>query len=346
MQKQPVQRWPLGAPGDATPRSRDVWVLTIVVGLGLAALLLHLKTWERVACLVASLGGLWRFALVMRWRRTQPPRGEVAIDTKGVVRHEKRVPSGERRRAVWMTTRLCEFDAPLGVTVLANHLRTTAVVAFTTPEQTRFLTLRVAGPEDALAAADLLARATTIPDADAAGNGDATAMTAAHAAELVRAVEKRASGALARMYLSGSRNEAIVLDADAGKLEIGEKKFDLRSPLEWRGFMFHEAVGQVATLYQATWVRQGTTEAVLVAPMPPEVTTLLAGGPRDLKEPAQRALVRDLKLMQSLPDSPPVRELRVAIERLFMLPLRQVLDRAPKAPRAAVPPAHTLNPSA
>lgn len=345
MQKQPVQRWPLGAPRESAPQTRDLVVLTVVLGLGLAGALLRLHVWERVALVVASLGGLYRFGRVLRWRRSRRPRGEVAIDAKGVVRHERRLPAAQeqRWRTSWMTTRVCEFDAPFGVTLLANHLRTSALVAFTTPEQTRFLNVRVEGPEDAAAASDVLARATTIPDGDANGLGEDTAMAGADAAELVRAVERRAASALARMYLSGSRGESIVLDG--AKLEVADRRFDLRAPLEWRGFMFHEAVGSIATIYQATWVRQGTLEVVLVAPMPPEVTTLLASGPRDLKESAQRALVRDLKLMQSLPDAPPPREMRVAIERLFMLPLRQALDRAPKAPHA-VPPTRALNPSA
>jgi hypothetical protein len=42
--------------------------------------------------------------------------------------------------------------------------------------------------------------------------------------------------------------------------------------------------------------------------------------------------------MQSLPDVPPPREQRVAIERLFMLPLRQALDRAPRVPRTSKAP--------
>src|SRR5436309_2290165 len=82
--------------------------------------------------------------------------------------------------------------------------------------------------------------ATTIPDAEAAGQGDDTAMSCVHAAELVRLVDRRAAASFGRMFLSGSRGEAIVLDG--AKLEVGTRSFDLRAPLEWRGFMFHEAV--------------------------------------------------------------------------------------------------------
>src|SRR6185436_11432454 len=170
----PVQRWPLGDPGVAVPRSRDLVAAFAVLALGAAGTLLHLPAWQRVVLLLACAGGLWRFASVLRARRARRPRGEVVCDGKGLARRDRRV-----------VTRLADFDESFGVTVLANHLRTTAVVAFTTPRQTRFVTVRVRGADDAALAADVLRRATTIPDADAAGQGDDVAMSGGHAGELV-----------------------------------------------------------------------------------------------------------------------------------------------------------------
>jgi hypothetical protein len=78
--------------------------------------------------------------------------------------------------------------------------------------------------------------------------------------------------------------------------------------------------------------------------MPSEISSWMVGKPPkpvgDLTRDTlvQRALVRDLRLMQSLPDLPPPREQRVAVERLFMLPLRQALDRAPRLTRTSTPP--------
>jgi hypothetical protein len=40
--------------------------------------------------------------------------------------------------------------------------------------------------------------------------------------------------------------------------------------------------------------------------------------------------------MQSLADAPPPRDLRVAVDRLFMLPLRRALDRAPRVSRPGI----------
>jgi hypothetical protein len=46
-----------------------------------------------------------------------------------------------------------------------------------------------------------------------------------------------------------------------------------------------------------------------------------------------RALTRDIKLLQSPAETPPARELRVAIDRPFMMAVRRALDEAPLAIR-------------
>jgi len=100
--------------------------------------------------------------------------------------------------------------------------------------------------------------------------------------------------------------------------------------------MFHESTGQAAALYQATWIRQGTVEVVLVAPMPASIV------PRDAQKDAHgklaRALTRDLRLLQAPAESPPVRDVRVAIDRPFMMAVRRVLDDAPLALRVSQAP--------
>jgi len=71
-------------------------------------------------------------------------------------------------------------------------------------------------------------------------------------------------------------------------------------------------------------VRQGDGEVVLVAPLG-EGGASLQGAP-------------DARLMQAVTGEPPPRELRKAIDRLFMLPLRRALDRAPRVSRAPSSP--------
>src|SRR6202042_3224344 len=95
-------------------------------------------------------------------------------------------------------------------------------------------------------------------------------------------------------------------------LIIGEGTFDLASPIEWRVFTFQEGEPGVAALYQATAIRQGTLEMVLVCRAPEELASWSVGRGSD---------------------APPPRESRVAIDRLFMTPLRAVLEGAPRLSR-------------
>jgi hypothetical protein len=53
---------------------------------------------------------------------------------------------------------------------------------------------------------------------------------------------------------------------------------------------------------------------------------------------AQISVARDLRLMEASPGEPPPRELRHAIDRVFMLPLRRALDRAPRISRVPSSP--------
>jgi hypothetical protein len=150
----------------------------------------------------------------------------------------------------------------------------------------------------------------------------------------VRLVQQHQKDALGRAFLSDGTGAPIALDR--ATLTVGEKTFDLTSALDWRPLMFHESTGQAAALYQATWIRQGGSEVVLVAPMPASIV------PRDAQLQATgklgRALTRDLRLLQAPAETPPPREVRVAIDRPFMMAVRRVLDDAPLAARAAAAP--------
>ena len=252
--------------------------------------------------------------LVLRMLRT---RGWVVVGGRGIARLDR---SGRE-------TALARWGEPFGVTVLANLTRTNCLLAFTSPRHTRFLPVRTTAPpghrEDLIAARAVLACAATVADADVMRETGA-ALSPSDAAELLRSVRENAEMALGRIYLSGPAGESIVLENR--ELRCGDHVFDLRAPLEWKGFLFHEQAGSIATVYQATWIRQGGDEIVLVAPLPPEISVA-----RRNDVSMQPALLRDLKLMQQAPGEPPPRELRLAVERVFMLPLRQALDCAPRA---------------
>ena len=329
---QDIVRMRLGGPED----DRSSW-RSILFAIGLptaAALALPGATLTVRVSVAAVIVTLALAGLALRPRPKRQPKRWVTVEPTRVTRLDEE--EGE--------TELASFDAPFGLTVLANQARTRALLAFTARERTRYVRVRIRGPEDAARARDLLARASTVTEADVLlGAGDeGDALSAAAAARFVELIAARAPGALDRCFLTDAQGAEVTLDGDM--LRLGERVVDLRAPLEWRGFMFHESLGQMTTIYQATWLRQAQTEAVLVSPLPTEVTSWMVGrAPRQVGSITrdaimQRALVRDMRLMHSVPDAPPPRDQRVAIERLFMLPLRQALDRAPRAVRASAPP--------
>jgi hypothetical protein len=135
-----------------------------------------------------------------------------------------------------------------------------------------------------------------------------------------------------RLVLSDARGAPLVLDGrERRELRVGDRTFDLAAPIEWRGIVFQEGLGQAIAVYQGTWIRQGSSEIVLVSLLP----SIMSAGAQGITENGSlagldRSVLRDLRLMQAVPEEPPPVEQRVAIDRLFMLPVRYALDRAPR----------------
>lgn len=203
---------------------------------------------------------------------------------------------------------LLDWREPLGVTVLGNAERTRFVLALTSARTTRYLAVRVLDAGDAAEAPSLFDRAVTVGDADLRAD-DAAALCAADGERLLATLARRAPGALDRVYLSDASGEPVVLDRS--ELRIGARRIDLSAPLEWRAFAFQELGAHAASVCQAMWMRQGEGEVVLVAPMADGAPSIQAG----------------------LGDPPP-RELRRAVDRVFMAPLRRALERAPRVTRS------------
>jgi hypothetical protein len=229
-------------------------------------------------------------------RRRRPPAGWLTVDEEGVKRPGDRV--------------LVDWREPFGVTVLGGADRGRFVLALTSARATRFLSVRVLDVGDAAEAPSLLDRAVTVADSDLRTD-DGAALCAADAERLLSTLARRSPGALDRVYLSDASGEPVVLDRS--ELRIGTRRIDLSSPLEWRAFAFQELGAHAASVCQAMWMRQGDGEVVLVAPMADGTAAMQAG-------------VGD----------PPPRELRRAVDRLFMAPLRRALERAPRVTRTSV----------
>ncbi len=233
---------------------------------------------------------------------------------------------------------LARFTEPFGVTILASQAKRRALLALTSPARTRYVGVRLEGPS----AHALVEHASIVADGDAlaAHAREEDSMTAENALALLREVREIAPLAQKRLYMSGTHGERIVLDGSELRVEVAQEAqpvsrrstvFDLESPLEWRGFLFHESLGAAASIYQATWVRQGSAELVLVAPMPTE----LLFSPLKSERGAASSSPPVAKLVQPSPDEPPPADLRTGIERLFMLPVREALARAPRPSRNA-----------
>ena len=302
----PALRLPLG-PRVGSPLAKAAGLLAgIVVVAAVVVALMPWTPWVRAAVgvvLVGLAGGL-HHALA---RRRRPPAGWLVVDHQGVKR------PGEPPLVGW--------SAPFGVTVLASVDRSRLVLALTSADATRFLAVRVLDAGDAAEAPSLFDRAVSASDGDLRGD-EGAALCAADAERLLSALARQSPGALDRLYLSDASGEAVVLDR--GELRIGARRIDLSAPLEWRAFVFQELGAHAASVCQATWVRQGDGEVVLVAPLG-EGAASIQGAP-------------DARLMQAVTGDPPPRELRRAIDRLFMLPLRRALDRAPRVSRAPSSP--------
>jgi hypothetical protein len=221
---------------------------------------------------------------------------------------------------------------PFGMTLVKSLERDRIVAAWSSPEGLFYAGTsldkagrRTLGP--------IFDRAFTVLGDDAAleaiaPDGQALELLPADFASLVLAVDEIDPACQHRLVLSDARGAPLTLDGR--ELVVGDRRFDLEAPLEWRPFVFQEALGQSVTVFQGTSIRQGGREAVLVSLLPSFV-------PFEVHDSSQfdRAMLRDLRLVQAGAEDPPPRDGRVAIDRLFVLPVRSALDTAPHANRRA-----------
>jgi hypothetical protein len=233
---------------------------------------------------------------------------------------------------------VCVLSAPFGVTLLASPRRDRLIALLSSASGTFYLSASF----DAAARrafAPLLDRSFTVVGDDAGmeaigPDGEPLVLAPEELASLLDALVERSPSCLDRFVLTDARGASITLDGR--QLCVGDRAVDLSAPLEWKPIVFQEAFGQAIAVYQGTWIRQSSTELTLVSLLPalgPAPAPELEGGALD------RGVLRDLRLMQASPEAPPPTEQRVAIDRLFMLPVRSALDRAPRASQEAHPQA-------
>lgn len=243
---------------------------------------------------VAVLGMLVGLALSLRARE----RGTLTVDDRGVSRAD---PGGASRR-------ILDFDEPFGVAVMLGQSGASAWLGLSTGDRTSLLKVGLSRAKRAAPGAlSIVSRAIcTVPDSF---DGAAPLLDEASAERFLALLEERSRTAFGRLLLTGTAGERIVLDGDT--LHVQDARIRLDGPFECTTFAFYERIGRVDGIYEATWIKQGSQEVVLVSSV---------GGEGD-----------------SPIKSPPPVALRHAVDRAFFPPLRSVLD-ARQRPRAASRP--------
>lgn len=230
--------------------------------------------------------------------------------------------------------RVLDLTVPFGVTTLANRSRSRATLAITT-EAGSFYVSGQFDNRSRTALRDTLASAFTVASDEraleaAAPDGFPLELDGPTFGRLHAALQKLDARCTHRLFLSGHRGDNVVVDDRA--LLVGERLFDLDAALEWRGALFREQAFGTMSVFQLTFVRQGEQEVAFVSLMPALAAPSCPGDVLSTAEPElERAVLRDMGLLNvGVEDAPPP-HLRVAIERVFMLPLRAALDGAPVA---------------
>jgi hypothetical protein len=227
---------------------------------------------------------------------------------------------------------LLEITGRYGVTLVSSRSRDRLVAVMTSAAGTLLIgtTLtKTARP----AYAELLSRSVSVANDDAGldaigPDGEPLHLEPDDFARLVRTLSRIDPSSCDRLVLSDPSGRPVILDGS--DLLVRDLRFDLAAPLEWRSILFQETFGHAVAVYQGTWIRQGGVEVVMVALLPS-----IAGLSPSIEESTglselDRAASRDSRLLQASPDEPPPNDRRVAIDRVFVLPLRAALDRAPR----------------
>jgi len=228
-------------------------------------------------------------------------------------------------------------DKPFGATLLSTHRRDRLVLVLTSDAGVFHVGTTV--DEASLPVLHgLLRHTTTVAGEDGAfeaigPDGEPVLLAPEDFVGLVSELSADDPACLDRVIATDTRGAPIELDE--GELRVDKLAFDLNAPLEWRALVFQEPFGQVMTLYQGTWIRQGGSEVVLVSLLP-SLGPILEVEPGEIAL-LDREVLRDLRLMQASAENPPPREQRHAIERLLMMPIRSSLARAPRKSRQPSP---------
>ncbi|MDW8248131.1 MAG: hypothetical protein RMJ98_02355 [Myxococcales bacterium] len=311
-------------PQAASPSSLSLQ-LRLLLGASIA---LTLGAWGLLmlrfqgAAAVALGGGLAVFGAVraVQSRRKPPARGLVLRGRKLLFDDA----SGEPLQLV------ASLEERFGVTMLANRARSRAALAITSSRSVFFVGAQVDRGELPRCRAALASAFTVASDERAlepvGPDGLPLQLTGAGLVKLYEGLLQLDPGCIRRFFLTDVRGDRVVLDHRV--LSVGSHTFDLDAKLDWRGSLFQEVGLGGIMIYQATQVRQGGHDLVFVSLMPALFSPTNPGDLASEDTLLERAAQRDLSLLRDSSGDPPPVERRVAIDRVFMLPLRAALQAA------------------
>ncbi len=314
------------APPAPSPGPSAVAAVPLLIGAPVALILGPSLALRLLLSAVLMVTALIIVARARRGARRLPARGpRRGLEITG----DRLLFRGNGRSAL-----LLHLGSPFGVTLLATPRRDRAVALLSSASGTFYIGTHV-DPAARVAFASLFDRATTVGSEDggleAIGpDGEPLLLAPAELAAFLDALAAHSPACLERFISTDAHGDALTLDSRS--LHLGDRQIDLTTPLEWRSIVFQEAFGQAVAVYQGTWIRQGGNDLCMVCLLP---SLGPAAGPDLDLQSLDRGTLRDLRLMQAAPEEPPPAEQRVAIDRLFMLPLRSALDRAPRAAKAS-----------
>lgn len=298
--------------------------------VALVSLIVLLQPSVYVACIV--VGVLIVLAAVGSYLlgRSKPavgPRRGLILDQR-----ELRFDPGT---ALGLAELVVKLEGRFGATLLADRARSRVVLALTTQQATFYVGATVDGELGDRERA-LLASAFTVASderaLDATGpDGAPLLLPLSELERLYAALLRLDPRCGSRVLLTDARGELVMLDE--GRLQVGRRSFDLAVGLEWHGVLFRESALDALTVYQGTHVRQGGNEVVFVSLLPALAAPGVPGDVSVTSEPLlERAVRRDMALLHERAEEPPPAELRVAIDRVFMLPLRAALNATRQQP--------------
>ncbi len=229
-----------------------------------------------------------------------------------------------------------------GVTLLSNAKRDRLVAVLTSESGSMLFATDIVhepGLGQRPGIATLLARSTVVGGHDhaldaVAPDGAPTELAPDAFVRLLSELSRRDAGCFDRIILSDQHGAPILLEGS--DLYANDHHFDLSRPIEWRSILFQESFGSAVTLYQGTWVRQNGAEVVLVSLLgpsffEPQASNASADAQKGDRDPELDVhAMRDQRLSQATATDPPPTDQRVAIDGIFVLPMRAALDQAPR----------------